>query len=142
LNYAFNGCTGITAIGIQKSAAAYALSIGTAAFQSCANLIKIAFIEDAVEIPSLSLGTNAFAGCANLADFTGVDANSIIINAIGGYAFDYARSLNYNMLDKIQSITGATKVQDAVNKKYIYFKPDNNAVMYTKGNLIYGEIES
>jgi hypothetical protein len=47
------------------------------------------------------------------------------------------------MLDKIKSITGTTKIQDATgSKKYIYFKPDNNATMTSKGCLAYGEIES
>jgi hypothetical protein len=46
------------------------------------------------------------------------------------------------MLDKIQSIPGATKIQDASIKKSICFKPNNNDVMYSKGCLAYGEIES
>jgi hypothetical protein len=47
------------------------------------------------------------------------------------------------MLDKIQSVVGTTKVQDTTGfKKFIYFKPDNNATMMSKGNLAYGEIES
>jgi hypothetical protein len=101
-------------------------------------------MEDAAEIPSLSLGANAFDRCTKLADFAGTGANSIVINSIANYAFSLCPSLTYDMIDKIKdTIPGATKVQDTTDsKKYIYFKPDNNAVMYTKGNLIYGEIES
>jgi hypothetical protein len=141
-NYAFYGCNGITAIGIQKSAATYALSIGAETFRNCSNLTKIAFIEDALEIPSLSIGTAAFHS-TKLADFAGTGVNSIVVDSIGTYAFGVCPSLNYDMIDKIQSIPGTTKVQDTTSsKKFIYFKPDNNAAMYTKGNLIYGEIES
>jgi hypothetical protein len=46
------------------------------------------------------------------------------------------------MIDKIKFIPGATKIQDAINKKFIYFKPDNNAIVPSKGCLAYGEIES
>jgi hypothetical protein len=95
-----------------------------------------------VEIPSLSIGAATFGYCTKLADFAGVSANSIIIDSIATYAFGVCSSLTYDMIDKIKSVPGATKIQDAVNKKYIYFKPDNNAVMNAKGCLAYGEIES
>jgi hypothetical protein len=142
-NNTFTGCNGITAIGIQKTAATYALSIGTYAFQNCTNLTKIAFIEDAVEIPSLTIGTYSFTGCTKLADFAGVDANSVVIDSIGTYTFGICPSLTYNMLDKIKSVAGTTKVQDTTgSKKFIYFKPDNNGTLYSKGSLAFGEIES
>jgi hypothetical protein len=142
-NYAFAGCNGITAIGIQITATPYALSIGDRAFQNCSNLTKITFIEDAVEIPSLSLGTGAFERCAKLADFAGTESDSIVIDAISNYAFSNCRFLTYDMIDKIKSVPGATKVQDTTgSKKFIYFKPDNNAAIDTKGGLAYGEIES
>jgi hypothetical protein len=142
-NYAFQGCSGITAIGIQKSDTTYALSIGNYAFRGCSNLTKIAFIEDESEIPSLSLGTTAFSYCSKLADFAGTGADSIVINAIGTATFYACSSLTYNMLDKINSVTGTTKVQDTTSsKKFIYFKPDNNGTLYSKGCLAYGEIES
>jgi hypothetical protein len=88
------------------------------------------------------LGNQAFINCAKLADFAGTDANSIIIDSITSSAFSNCASLTYDMIDKIKTIPGTTKIQDAINKKFIYFKPDNNAAMYTKGNLAYGEIES
>jgi hypothetical protein len=142
-NYAFTSCSGITAIGIQKSDTTYALSIGTYAFQNCTNLTKIAFIEDAVEIPSLSIGTVAFDNCQKLADFAGASANSIVIDAIANYTFSLCPNLTYDMIDKIKSVVGTTKVQDTTGfKKFIYFKPDNNAIMLSKGCLAYGEIES
>jgi hypothetical protein len=141
-NYAFYGCNGITAIGIQKTATTYALSIGERAFSYCGNLTKIAFIEDEANIPSLSLGINAFTACTKLTDFAGTGANSIVIDTIGQYAFSLCSSLTYDMIDKIKTIPGITEIQDATNKKYIYFKPDNNATMPSKGNLAYGEIES
>jgi hypothetical protein len=142
-NYAFYGCNGITAIGIQKSAATYALSIGGYAFHTCSNLTKITFIEDEAEIPSLTLGLNAFYNCAKLTNFAGTETNSVIIDTIGQYAFAVCPNLTYSMIDKIQSISGTTKIQDTTgSKKFIYFKPDNNTAMNTKGNLAYGEIES
>jgi hypothetical protein len=99
-------------------------------------------MEDETEIPSLTIGYRAFQNCTKLADFAGAGANSIVIDGIGAVAFTGCASFTYDMLDKIKTVPGATKVQDAVNKKYIYFKPDSNANMPSKGCLIYGEIES
>jgi hypothetical protein len=81
-NFAFYGCTGITAIGIQKTAVTYALSIGAETFRNCSSLTKITFIEDGLEIPSLSIGGYAFTSCTKLTDFAGTDTNSIVINSI------------------------------------------------------------
>jgi hypothetical protein len=100
-------------------------------------------MEEQPGIPSLSINGTAFERCTKLADFSGAEADSIVIDSIGAYAFSLCPSLTHDMLDKIQSVVGTTKVQDNTGfKKFIYFKPDNNAAMDTKGCLAYGEIES
>jgi hypothetical protein len=141
-NYAFYGCKGITSVRLQKTTALNSpVTIGLGAFEKCVNLTNINFIGDA--IPNLMIDERAFYSCEKLSDFVGALPDSIDIADIGDYAFAYCNALSYNMLDKIRTVGGTQKIKDgSVSKQYIYFRPEAQAAMYTKGCLAYGEIAS
>jgi hypothetical protein len=142
---AFRNRIGISEVSFNKvKATDGTLSFGDYAFDSCTNLTKITFLGND-NIPSLTIGQYAFQNCVKLADFAGAVANSIVVTSIGASAFIGCTSLNYDMLDKINSAAALTftKVQDTTgSKKFIYFKPIGalQEMIYTVGCLAYGEI--
>jgi hypothetical protein len=119
------------------------LSISAYVFENCTNLENITFYGDGV-IPTMQLRNYAFYNCTKLSDFVGVGVDSIVMDQMGMGTFGGCTSLTYDMLNKIASVDGATKVRDnSAARKFLYFKStDDSRTLTYKGNIAFGEIAS
>ena len=80
-NYAFSGCTNLTAITIENSVT----SIGERAFQSCTGLISVTIPNSVTEIGGL-----AFSGCTSLKKLTiDDDASALTLNTVGYFSIPF-----------------------------------------------------